>query len=201
MPSCVVLPPGTCLCEPGHVLTPGAVQSAPATHVEPDVLVVPGDGTVPEKWLSVRERWLAVEISGRGSRVYDRDDKGPAYMRAGVLTYWRIDLRDRCLYVSTPGHAAELRHADEASWQPPAGPTTPFALNIQAGAAARCDWRRRVARRSLTIRASPPRRAHRAESRSTAAHGDTQNQATPFALRHPTPWRAQRPRCTSLPGW
>ena len=114
-----------------HVLTPGAVQVAPATHMEPDILVVPDDGTVPRKWLQMRDLWLAIEISGRGSRVYDRDFKGPAYMRAGVKTYWRIDLRDRCLYVSVPGQPAEVRYSDQVRWQAPVGPDAPMVVDVR----------------------------------------------------------------------
>lgn len=116
---------------PALVLTPGVVQVAPATQMEPDILVVPDDGTMPRKWLQLRDLWLAVEISGRGSRIYDRDFKGPAYMRAGVKTYWRIDLRDRCLYVSVPGQPAEVRHTDEVRWQPPVGPDAPLVVDIR----------------------------------------------------------------------
>lgn len=115
-----------------YVLTPGAVEVAPGTHLEPDVLVIPKTGKPPESWLAVRDWWLAIEISGRGSRVYDRDFKGPAYVRAGVSTYWRVDLRDRCVYVSTRAQPGEVRHEAQLHWSPPDLTTEPFELDIPA---------------------------------------------------------------------
>ena len=115
-----------------YVLTPGAVEVAPGTHLEPDVLVIPNTGKPPESWLAVRDWWLAIEISGRGSRVYDRDFKGPAYLRAGVRAYWRIDLRDRCVYVSTSAEPFEVRHETPVSWSPPDSIAEPLVVDIPA---------------------------------------------------------------------
>ncbi len=117
---------------PVYVLTPGVVEVAPGTHLEPDVLVVPKTGVVPKSWLAIRDWWLAIEVSGRGSRIYDRDFKGPAYLRAGVPTYWRVDLRDRCVYTSTPSEPAEVRHDAHVTWAPPGSTAEPFTLDIPA---------------------------------------------------------------------
>ncbi len=116
-----------------HLLTPGVVQIAPNTHLEPDLLVVPVTGPVRlnTRWTAVRDFWLAVEVSGHGSRVYDREYKRPAYLRAGVRTYWRVDLRDRCVYVSTPDAPAEQRCAETVQWTP-SGATEPFRLDVRA---------------------------------------------------------------------
>jgi Uma2 family endonuclease len=109
----------------------GAVEIAPNVHMEPDVLVMPAWTRVPETWLEVRDWWLAVEVSGRGSRIYDRDHKRPAYLSAGVREFWRVDLKDRCAYVSSPEHPDERREDVRATWVPTKGPG-PFVLDVAA---------------------------------------------------------------------
>ena len=113
------------------VLTPGVVEIAPNVHLEPDILVVPVSQTMQGKWTDVRVFWLAVEVSGRGSRIYDRDHKRPAYLRAGVQVVWRADLKERCIFVSRPDASGEERRADSVSWQPP-GLARPAALDVGA---------------------------------------------------------------------
>ncbi len=119
-------PAGTAL-----VLPQGTVEIAPKTHLEPDLLVIPATEPMNGRWTAVRNFLLAVEVSGHGSRLYDRDFKRPAYLRAGVRTYWRVDLRDRCVYVSTPDAPAERRCAETVQWTPP-GATEPFRLDVRA---------------------------------------------------------------------
>jgi Uma2 family endonuclease len=72
------------------------VQIRPCTQLEPDLLVIPAGVRVTRKttWSDVRDWWLAVEVSGRGARVYDRDAKQPANPRLGIREAWRADLRD-----------------------------------------------------------------------------------------------------------
>jgi Uma2 family endonuclease len=80
------------------------------------------------RWKDVDQWWLAVEISGRTSRVYDRDHKGPAYLALGVREYWRADLREQCVYVSRLGGPEVLR-SDELTWLPP-GRAEPLAIVV-----------------------------------------------------------------------
>ena len=106
-----------------HVFSPGSVEIEPDVHLEPDILVVPVDqlgAGIPEdtRWSALGAWWLAVEVSGRGSRVYDRDHKGPAYLALGVREVWRADLRDRCLFVSRTGQP-DLRQDEQLVWHPP----------------------------------------------------------------------------------
>jgi Uma2 family endonuclease len=108
----------------------GVVEVAPDLHLEPDVLVIPG-ATLPETWLEIRDWWLAVEVSGRGSRIYDREFKRPAYLRAGVREVWRADLKDKCIYVSTPEQPEERREDDRVTWVPPQGPG-PLVVEVKA---------------------------------------------------------------------
>ena len=103
------------------VLLSGTVEVAPNTHLEPDLLVLPEFDVLPHAWTAVSGQWLAVEVSGRGSRVYDRDYKGPAYLAAGIAEFWRVDLRDRCVYVATAAAPEERAEHHQVVFTPPAG--------------------------------------------------------------------------------
>ena len=109
----------------------GAVEIAPNVHLEPDVLVMPAWTHVPESWLEVRDWWLAVEVSGRGSRIYDREFKRPAYLAAGVREFWRVDPKDRCVLGSTPDRPDERRENGRVTWYPPSGPG-PVAVDVES---------------------------------------------------------------------
>jgi Uma2 family endonuclease len=116
-----------------RVLTHGAVQIRPRTQLEPDLLVIPASVRVTRNttWSDVRDWWLAVEVSGRGSRVYDRDAKQPAYPRLGVREAWRADLGDCCIEVTRQGQAATTRYTDQLRWHPPEMPD-PLVIDIPA---------------------------------------------------------------------
>lgn len=113
------------------VLLGGTVDIAPGTHLEPDLLVMPEFTRVPARWVGVTGHWLAVEVSGRGSRIYDRDYKRPAYLAAGVREFWRADLRDRCVYVATPEAPDERAEDGVLHWSPPGG-RNGVTIDIQA---------------------------------------------------------------------
>ena len=105
-------------------LSPGVLEIAPRHHLEPDLLIVPR-GVLPAEfrldshWKSIREWWLAVEVSGKDSEVYDRDHKGPAYLALGVREFWRVDLQDQCLYALRDRGGAEELHRERVEWLPP----------------------------------------------------------------------------------
>ena len=106
-----------------RVFAPGVIELEPNVHLEPDILVVPAEeplgGIGPDtRWSAIRQWWLAVEVSGEGSRLYDRDHKTPAYLVIGVRKVWRVDLRERCVFVSHPG-GSDLRHPERVVWHPP----------------------------------------------------------------------------------
>ncbi|HSB53978.1 MAG TPA: Uma2 family endonuclease [Gemmatimonadales bacterium] len=118
---------------PGRVFSPGSVELEPNLHLEPDVLVVPAGALQPglreeTRWTDIRRWWLAVEVSGKGSTPYDRDSKGPAYLALGVPEVWRVDLRDRCVFVSRTG-TTEVRHDDHVTWLAP-GMSEPMVLPV-----------------------------------------------------------------------
>ena len=106
-----------------YAVSPGVVQSGPDTQLEPDLLVIPAC-YFGAPWPKVTERWLAVEVSGRGSRIYDRDYKGAAYLDLGVREVWRLDLRDRLIFVSRPGEPPDLPHGGQVTWHPPEMPAS-----------------------------------------------------------------------------
>jgi len=81
-------------------------------------------------WRQIDEWWLAVEVSGRDSRVYDRDFKREAYLRLGVQEVWRVDLQDRRIYVSRPREPAEIAYAVRLVWHPVAMPE-PLVLDAR----------------------------------------------------------------------
>ncbi|NOT08797.1 MAG: Uma2 family endonuclease [Gemmatimonadales bacterium] len=106
--------------EPGiEVWARGAIEIRPDTHLEPDILI----GKMPDiaRWDAVRDHWLAVEICGVASRVFDREVKRDAYLQLGVKEVWRVDLDLRCIFVSRPGGPSDIHHDTTLSWYSPSG--------------------------------------------------------------------------------
>lgn len=62
--------------------------------------------------------WLAVEVSGRGSQIYDRDFKAGAYLDPGVREAWRVDLQERTVDRFTPGSPLGSAFGDAITWHP-----------------------------------------------------------------------------------
>jgi Uma2 family endonuclease len=102
-----------------RVWAPGVVQIQPDTHLEPDILVA----RMPEvpDWEAVHEHWLAVELSGIASRVYDRRYKRDAYLQVGVKEVWLVDLESRGILVSRPEGPTDEPHEDSVAWHAPDG--------------------------------------------------------------------------------
>jgi Uma2 family endonuclease len=101
-----------------RVYAPGSVEIEPNVHLEPDILVVPASEPIAKRWSEIRAWWLAVEVSGRGSLVYDCDFKYRAYSALGVRDAWRVDLRDRGVVVKT-GAGVEKTYEGQFEWHPP----------------------------------------------------------------------------------
>jgi Uma2 family endonuclease len=99
------------------IAAPGVVEVGPALHMEPDILIgrLPEQGT---RWDAVPEHWLAVEVSGTGSRIYDREYKRDAYLAVGVREVWLVDLERRRISVARPGSAREEQEA-RVTWTIP----------------------------------------------------------------------------------
>jgi Uma2 family endonuclease len=116
------LPEGT----PARVTSPGEIEIAPKLLLDPDILVWPSF-PLGTPWTAISGWWLAVEVSGRASRVYDRDFKRDAYLALGVREVWLVDLPDRRVLVSAHGGPKDVPHRAELLWRPP---EMPSALTI-----------------------------------------------------------------------
>jgi Uma2 family endonuclease len=109
--------------ELAEVFTHGSIEVEPNLHLEPDLLVVPAQQIAAgieshPRWTGIDRWWLAVEVSGEGSSLYDRDHKRPAYLALGVREVWRVDLKERCVFVSRLG-GPEQQVDDQLTWRPP----------------------------------------------------------------------------------
>jgi Uma2 family endonuclease len=103
-----------------EVWGPGVVQIEPDFQCEPDILV--GRFPPDADWASMTDRRLAVEVSGVGSRVYDREYKRDAYLSVGVAEVWLLDLALQAVLVSRAGEPAkDVLHRTSVRWRSPAG--------------------------------------------------------------------------------
>jgi Uma2 family endonuclease len=114
------LPPGG----PAHVTSPGEIELAPSVLLDPDLLVYPSSYRPATPWTLISGWWLAVEVSGRSSRVYDRDFKRDAYLALGVREVWLVDLHEARVLVSRSGEARDIPHRDALVWHPPEVPAS-----------------------------------------------------------------------------
>lgn len=113
------------------LVSQGVIQSGDDTQLQPDLLVIPAALADQVSWRQIRGWWLAVEVSGRDSRIYDRDFKQDAYLRLGVREVWRLDLSERRLYRATPESPAEAPFAGSMTWHPPELPNA-ITLDLPA---------------------------------------------------------------------
>ena len=102
----------------GQVVGPGAITVPPKTQLQPDILVHPDRYPIDSKWEDIDEHWLAVEVSSRSSRVYDREIKRDAYIALGVREVWLVDRWNKQVEVShTRGSGVIVR--DVLHWRVP----------------------------------------------------------------------------------
>ena len=114
---------------PGVAVTPGEIEIAPKTLLDPDLLVIPTRFKPGTPWTKMTGWWLAVEVFSRSSKVYDRDFKRDAYLRLGVAEVWLVDMREKCVLVSRPDGPRDVRHAGKLTWHPSEMPA-PMALDV-----------------------------------------------------------------------
>lgn len=108
-------------------VSPGEIEIAPKTLLEPDLLVFPAAYAPGTPWIEMRDWWLAVEVFSPSSRYYDRDFKRDAYLSLGVAEVWLVDLDERAVLVSRRGGGGggaerDARHDARIVWHPPAMP-------------------------------------------------------------------------------
>lgn len=121
------------MASPGlaHVVSPGEIEIAPKTLLNPDLLVVPASYPPGTKWTAMQGWWLAVEVLGPGSRIYDRDFKRDAYLALGVEEVWLVDLREQELLVSRATAPRDVPHRSVLRWHPSAL-SAPLEINLSS---------------------------------------------------------------------
>jgi Uma2 family endonuclease len=107
---------------PARATSPGEIEVRPKVLLDPDILVWPSSYKPGTSWTRISGWWLAVEVSGRGSRVYDRDFKRDAYLALGVREVWLVDLHEHLVLVSTRGAPLDVPHRHDLIWHPPEMP-------------------------------------------------------------------------------
>ena len=100
------------------VVSPGEIEIAPKTLLEPDLLVVPATYPLGTPWRAMRGWWLAAEVFSPSSMVYDRDFKRDAYLALGIDDVWLVDLDERVIFVSRRGQDRDIRHDTTVTWHP-----------------------------------------------------------------------------------
>jgi hypothetical protein len=110
---------------PARVTSPGEIEIAPKLLLDPDILIWPSSHRLGTPWTAISDWWLAVEVSGRASRVYDREFKRDAYLALGVREVWLVDLHDRRVLVSHRDGLKDVPHQDKLLWQPSGMPSLP----------------------------------------------------------------------------
>ena len=109
----------------GEALTsPADVKFVAEEILQPDLFVAQAiGGRLGETWEAVGIPLLVVEILSPSTARFDRVTKRARYQRAGVPTYWIVDLDARLVEIWTPGADRPEIAVTTLSWQPdPAAP-------------------------------------------------------------------------------
>jgi Uma2 family endonuclease len=102
-----------------YAVSPGEIEIAPKTLLDPDLLVFPATYAPGTAWRKISGWWLAAEVFSPSSRMYDRAYKRDAYLSLGVREVWLVDLDERAVFVSRRGEAErDVRHDRELRWTP-----------------------------------------------------------------------------------
>jgi Uma2 family endonuclease len=104
---------------PAMVTSPGELEIAPKTLLDPDLLVYPSRFTPDTPWAKISEWWLAVEVFSRSSKRYDRDFKRDAYLALGVREVWLVDRIEKAILMTRSGAHQDVRCTGTFSWHPP----------------------------------------------------------------------------------
>lgn len=111
-------------------VSPGEIEIEPSVLLDPDLLVYPSSYRPGTPWTRISGWWLAVEVSGRASRVYDRDFKRDAYLALGVREVWLVDLQDEQVLVSRAGEPTDVPQRETLIWHPPEMPE-PLGMDLR----------------------------------------------------------------------
>jgi Uma2 family endonuclease len=98
---------------------PGDLTLNSGQVVQPDLFVVHDDlDPRTATWDEVGVPFLAVEVLSPSTARHDRIVKRGAYQRAGVPTYWIVDLDAELVEVWTPEAESPVIVTDELLWRP-----------------------------------------------------------------------------------
>lgn len=110
-----------------HLATRSEVVLRPKNKLEPDLQVYRAE-RIPRSWSDVRDRWLAVEVVSRSTRIVDREYKLDGYLALGVREVWLVDPRERWVVTGKSGGLVTTVE-QQLVWSPPE-PVTPLSIDI-----------------------------------------------------------------------
>jgi len=100
-------------------VSPADIELSPRHWVQPDLFVVPDEGTgEPESWKDVRRLLLAVEVISPSTANTDRLKKRPNFQKYGVPEFWIVDIDARLVERWRPTDARPEIIADVLEWRP-----------------------------------------------------------------------------------
>lgn len=111
--------------------SPADIEFSPKTSLQPDLFVIPDEGTgEPQTWKGVKRLLLVVEGLSPSTAHYDRLLKRPAYQKASIPEYWIVDIDSRLVERWRPDDDRPEVIADVLEWQPkPDTPALRLALD------------------------------------------------------------------------
>lgn len=99
--------------------SPADIELSPHTSVQPDLFVVPDDGTgEPRSWSEVKKLLLVVEGLSPSTARTDRLVKRPTYQKANIPEYWILDIDSRLVERWRPPDDRPEVIASVLEWQP-----------------------------------------------------------------------------------
>jgi len=113
-----------------HVVSPGAIEVAPKTHLEPDLLIFPSSLPLGGRWRDIGDWWLACEVFSDSSVLYDSEHKRPAYTALGVKEVWLVNWWDRYVDAFAP-YREPARLREGLTWHPEEMPE-PLTIDLNS---------------------------------------------------------------------
>jgi Uma2 family endonuclease len=99
--------------------SPADIEFSPKRVLQPDLFVVPNEGTgEPKSWKDVKRLLLAIEALSPTTARADRLKKRPIYQEQRVPEYWIVDSDSRLVERWRPGDDRPEVITDVFEWQP-----------------------------------------------------------------------------------
>jgi Uma2 family endonuclease len=104
------------------MLSPADIEFSPRRYVQPDLFVVPDEGTgEPSSWADVKRLLLAVEALSPTTARFDRQKKRPLFQKEGVPEFWILDIDSRLVERWRPRDERPEVISGIYEWQPKPG--------------------------------------------------------------------------------